>query len=302
MGNNFDFVESFSNELYTLAKQVENKLYSEPSSVLREARLFSEHLVKLISKEENLEEVYPLKHYERIHKLHRQEIIDEDTLEKLEWIRKKGNKAAHQVGEADALDAIHAHKSLFDLSVWYMQVYVSYTFEPPTYRLPENKTEMKGNDLKQIQDEVDRLGREMAQLQSRLTEDKEVIQEKDSSRKKQTTQPMYVEEEILAIFDKHDFKPTNKTKKAAEFTNEFSDEVIYLLPNKKLTIVLHPAKAKERFTELNEPRLSTAFGKFPKFVKDGVARSKYGYPFSFDQLEDLDHFLEILESTTKVSL
>ena len=55
---------------------------------------------------------------------------------KLEWIRKKGNKAVHDVTEVEVADALQAHKFLFEISVWYMQVYVTYNFEAPVYKLP----------------------------------------------------------------------------------------------------------------------------------------------------------------------
>ncbi|WP_043932435.1 DUF4145 domain-containing protein [Bacillus sp. EB01] len=132
----FEFVGSFSNELLTLIVQLEEALFTQPQTVLMQARLYTEQLVKLVSKEEGIENVYPLKHAERIHKLYRQNAIEEDLYIKLEWIRKKGNKAAHDVSAVSIEDGLKAHKYLFDISVWYMQVYVSYDFEAPIYKLP----------------------------------------------------------------------------------------------------------------------------------------------------------------------
>ncbi|MBY0061273.1 MULTISPECIES: DUF4145 domain-containing protein [Priestia] len=132
----FDFVRQFSNELANLAERIEDKLFSEPHASLIQARLYSEHLVKLISKQEELEELYPLKHAERIHKLYRQNAIEEDIYLKLEWIRKKGNKAVHDVKEVETVDILQTHKFLFEISVWYMQLYVTYEFEAPAYKLP----------------------------------------------------------------------------------------------------------------------------------------------------------------------
>ena len=132
----FEFVRQFSTDLADLAERIENKMFSEPHASLMQARLYSEHLVKLMSKEEELEVMYPLKHAERIHKLYRQNAIEEDIYVKLEWIRKKGNKAAHNVTEVEVADVLQAHKFLFEISVWYMQVYVTYHFEAPAYKLP----------------------------------------------------------------------------------------------------------------------------------------------------------------------
>src|SRR3954453_15472234 len=136
MASLFDFVREFSTDLANLAQRIEDNMFSEPHASLIQARLYSEHLVKLISNEEELETAYPLKHVERSYKLYRENVIDDDIYTKLEMIRKKGNKAAHNVTEVDVTDMLQIHKFLFEITVWYMQVYVTYTFEPPAYKLP----------------------------------------------------------------------------------------------------------------------------------------------------------------------
>ncbi|MEK4538087.1 DUF4145 domain-containing protein [Peribacillus sp. FSL K6-1552] len=142
----FEFVGQFSSELFELACRIENQLLDQPLASLIQARLYSEQLVKIISKEEGIEDIYPLKHSERIHKLYRQNAVEEDIYLKLEWIRKKGNKAAHDIKEVNITDVLQVHKFLFEISVWYMQVYVSYDFEAPIYKLPI-KTAQETNPL-----------------------------------------------------------------------------------------------------------------------------------------------------------
>lgn len=134
--NLFAFVENISKELLVLSSRIEGQLFEQPHATLMQTRLFSEQLVKLVSEEEEIEKIYPLKHSERIHKLYRNNAIEEDIYMKLEWLRKKGNRAAHDVKEVEIEDVLKAHKFLFDISVWYMQVYVSYDFEAPIYKLP----------------------------------------------------------------------------------------------------------------------------------------------------------------------
>lgn len=145
-----------------------------------------------------------------------------------------------------------------------------------------------------MNDEVNTLKREVQQLQAKVINDVEIKEGSGTSQRKKVVQSMEVQKELITLFGKNNFDPTNKTKKAVEFTNKGNGEIIYLLPNKKLTIVLHPDMAKERFTQLNTPRLSTAFRGFPRFKKDGEERSNYGYPFEFDGIEELNHFLEQL--------
>ncbi|MFD6439443.1 DUF4145 domain-containing protein [Peribacillus sp. NPDC060186] len=143
----FEFVGQFSSELFELVCRIESQLLDQPLASLIQARLYSEQLVKIISKEEGIEDIYPLKHSERIHKLYRQNAVEEDIYLKLEWIRKKGNKAAHDIKEVNIADVLQVHKFLFEISVWYMQVYVSYDFESPIYKLPVKTAQETTNPL-----------------------------------------------------------------------------------------------------------------------------------------------------------
>ncbi|MCM3169396.1 DUF4145 domain-containing protein [Peribacillus frigoritolerans] len=143
----FEFVGQFSSELFELVCRIENQLLDQPLASLIQARLYTEQLVKIISKEEGIEDIYPLKHSERIHKLYRQNAVEEDIYLKLEWIRKKGNKAAHDINEVNINDVLQVHKFLFEISVWYMQVYVSYDFEAPIYKLPIKMSQETTNPL-----------------------------------------------------------------------------------------------------------------------------------------------------------
>ncbi|QIZ08462.1 DUF4145 domain-containing protein [Priestia megaterium] len=142
----FDFVRQFSNELADLADRIEDHLWDQPHATLTQARLYCEEIVKKVSNTEGIENIYPLKPAERIYKLYKQDIISEDIYMKLEWIRKMGNKAAHNVKEIVVQDVLEAHKLLFEISVWYMEVYVSHQFNAQEYKLPA-KTNQDTNVL-----------------------------------------------------------------------------------------------------------------------------------------------------------
>lgn len=145
----FTFMKDVSKELYELAVNIEEQLYVNPDTTLMKSRLYCEELIKLVSKQEGIEEVYALRNAERIHKLFRDNAIEEKTYMKLEWVRKKGNKAAHKINTASLQDVLKAHKFLYEISVWYMQIYVSYNFKPPIYDVP------KRGSLPQPSDDMD---------------------------------------------------------------------------------------------------------------------------------------------------
>ncbi|MDQ0970342.1 hypothetical protein QFZ31_000220 [Neobacillus niacini] len=50
---------------------------------------------------------------------------------------------------------------------------------------------------------------------------------------------------IQNTFGLNNFKTMKETSKAVEFKNIVNNEVIYLLPNKEITIVLNPKRLKQ---------------------------------------------------------
>ncbi|MDM5186853.1 DUF4145 domain-containing protein [Bacillus sp. DX4.1] len=302
----FEFVGQFSSELAELAHRIENQLLDQPHASMMQARLYSEQLVKIISKEEELEDIYPLKHSEKIHKLYRQNLIEEDIYMKLEWIRKKGNKAVHDVKEVDIHDVLQAHKFLFEISVWYMQVYVSYDFEPPIYKLPiknaQETNPLGVNDidglikpyLDQTLQKIDDMWSEVHQQLEAIREEKgqgpESVVVNEAANKISK-----VPENLSNVFLKNNFHLTNKTVKATEFENINNKEVIYLLPNQEITIVINPITVENDSSFKSEhDRNSTAFKKFPKQMKNGKKPINYGYSFKFQTEAELDFFLNRL--------
>ena len=320
MASLFDFVTEFSTDLANLAQNIENKMFSEPHASLIQARLYSEQIVKLVSKEEDLKSVYPLKHVERVYKLYRQNAIEEDLYVKLEWIRKRGNKAAHNMAEVDVADMLQIHKFLFEISVWYMQVYVTYTFEPPAYKVPvaSESNLLKEKDMDElikpyVDQKLDDMRTEFQRQLEEIRAEKERGQNVTTNGAKSGTEgivqtdvqvtpnaavkTMEISEEIHRIFTNNHFTLTNKTKKAAEFEHNGNKEVVYLLPNKQqITIVLNPETVQNHFENPDEPSHSTALRRFPKKIKNGKTPTNYGYQYKFDREDDLNEFLSKMSS------
>lgn len=127
-------------QLASLGEEIEQYLFSDPQAVLVKARVFSEKLVKKVMELEKLEEVFEVKHVERLHKLLRTEVITEEIYQKLDWIRRSGNKAAHEAEFANIEHALKAHRYLYEIAVWYQELYGEWDFKAPPYRLPQPKT------------------------------------------------------------------------------------------------------------------------------------------------------------------
>ncbi|MFC6603183.1 hypothetical protein [Ectobacillus funiculus] len=100
-----------------------------------------------------------------------------------------------------------------------------------------------------------------------------------------------ISEAIYKIFTENNFTLINKTKKAAEFEHTISKEIVYLLPNKVITIVLHPDTVKGHFKIPDKPSHSTALRRFPKGINNGKTPTNFGYPFKFEKERELNDFL-----------
>ncbi|MDX8047291.1 sigma factor-like helix-turn-helix DNA-binding protein [Gracilibacillus sp. S3-1-1] len=136
----FSFWKKIDQKLAELGPEIEDKVYSDPHAVLIKARMFAENLTKLVNEKENIQEVYDVKQNERIRKLLRNGFIVEEVYERFDWLRKMGNEAAHEPSTVKIESSLQAHRYLYDITVWYMEVYGDLGFKPPKYELPQVNT------------------------------------------------------------------------------------------------------------------------------------------------------------------
>ena len=308
----FNFVGEFSSTLEELALQVEDLLVNHPSAAMSRARLFGEVFVSMIFEQEQIREVGKLPQWEKVKILYQNDLIPDDIYTQLEFIRKNGNDATHQVIKIEQEMARRVHRALYDLSVWYGEVYVSHSFRAPSYEPPSNQNQEQDNIKQWMEDYVQEMQGRIAEIEEELKflklEKKEhKFQEKSDNRIIRTSSHSI--KDIENRFPLERFEPTlqsfqlnrsNLTKKATEFQHqEYQNEYIYLLTNKTPTIVIHPAFVEE--IELlkglpTKPYKSTALRKFPKKEEDDKLKSNYGYAYTFQTNSELEGLLQrILE-------
>ncbi|MDN3015494.1 DUF4145 domain-containing protein [Paenibacillus sp. BSR1-1] len=303
----FDFVRQFSEELADLANRLEDQLFEQPNSSLIQARLFCEEFVKKMSQSEGLEKIYPLKPVERINKLFREDLIPEDIYTKLNTIRRMGNKAAHDVKEAEYKDVLDVHKLLFEISVWYMEVYGSHEFTAPEYKIPL-KTEINLLDAKNVDELIKPyIDQSLGELREELQRHLEAMKtEKGNSETGKTKgmdkigavkEPLSeVKKNEITVFSTNNFEKTYETTKAIEFTHKTSKEIVYLNDNNVTSILLNPlmVEQNEALKSKGKIRNSTALRHFPKHQNNGENLIHYGYQFQFTAEAELDSFLKRL--------
>ncbi|MED1864175.1 hypothetical protein P4V41_11990 [Fictibacillus nanhaiensis] len=101
-------------------------------------------------------------------------------------------------------------------------------------------------------------------------------------------------ENLKVIFEENEFKLTKETSKAIEYENIHTKDVIYLLPNKEISIVLHPETVEQNDglkKRSNGVFNSTALSLFPKRINKGQNPITYGYSFKFKTESELNAFL-----------
>lgn len=104
-------------------------------------------------------------------------------------------------------------------------------------------------------------------------------------------------ENLIKAITQNNFKVTKETVKAIEFENLQNNEVVYLVPNKEITIVLSPkiVVGNEELEERSFRKLhNTAFKQFPKRKNKGKNPIHYGFSFKFQSDAELSTFLSEL--------
>lgn len=134
--SNFEFLQELHPQLMSLSEQLENSIWENPRSALIQGRLFGELLATTISVQEKVEPVFSIKQVDRLHKLAREGLLSEEIREKFEWLRRNGNTAAHDSRQIHADTALTAHRHVFELACWYVELYGSVATELPQYQLP----------------------------------------------------------------------------------------------------------------------------------------------------------------------
>lgn len=131
----FAFLDGWQPAAAREAEAVERMVYDDPPSALIRSRKWLEGIVDWLLKEEGVVDVYE-NLAERTRALKREGFITETIFDAMEMLRLEGNKAAHQNGYGTVEESLRAHRYLYQLAVWWMEVYGSADFQAPPYRHP----------------------------------------------------------------------------------------------------------------------------------------------------------------------
>lgn len=149
------FLENDFKELSSLAKELEETLYTDSHSTIVKGRLFAEKLLERFCEDEGQEYLKSFKQVDRIRILNKEGAINDDIARSFDTIRIIGNKAIHTGENNDIEYAIKIHKQIYIIAKWYVEIYGrNCDLEIPKYRLPELPTHKEVINLNDIDDIV----------------------------------------------------------------------------------------------------------------------------------------------------
>ncbi|MCK6207699.1 DNA phosphorothioation-dependent restriction protein DptF [Bacillus infantis] len=119
------------------AKKMEELLYEDPGSSIVKARLFAEAILNEVFKLEKIDAPYVSSLFEKISYLTREGYIKRAVQHSFDTIRLSGNKAAHDGDFSDISEAFKLHKEMYNVGVWFYEVYSSEEIKIPAYDTPK---------------------------------------------------------------------------------------------------------------------------------------------------------------------
>lgn len=132
-----EFIEEFNTNAAQYAIELEKVLFSDPSSAIVKVRKFAEVILKEIFIKENIEEPYKSTFYEKLLFLTNEGYIGKEIQKTFDTIRISGNKAAHPGNYNDLAEAFKLHKEMYNIAVWFYEVYTVKELRIPAYETPQ---------------------------------------------------------------------------------------------------------------------------------------------------------------------
>jgi DNA phosphorothioation-dependent restriction protein DptF len=133
----FSFLEPLVPVAALNAKKMEEYIFTDASTALIKARLFAEEILKEVFKKEEIDTIHYPTLYDKISFLSREGIIRREIQKSFDSIRLAGNKAAHNGEKSDFTEALKIYRVVYDLAVWFCEVYSNEFITIPAYENPK---------------------------------------------------------------------------------------------------------------------------------------------------------------------
>ncbi|WP_026906756.1 DUF4145 domain-containing protein [Paucisalibacillus globulus] len=146
----YHFLEPLSKELATIARELENSIFTSPRTMLTHSRTFIEAIVDKVLVTENISFDLYTSLLEKLDSLEEHGIVTPEIRDALHVVRKNGNQAAHDVRQFRYSEALLSWEALHAIVSWYVEVYGPIEMIIPDYQDPE-PTNQESYDMAELQ-------------------------------------------------------------------------------------------------------------------------------------------------------
>lgn len=137
MGKNiFEYLEKDYRYLNNFVKEIDNNLFKSPHTSIMKGRIFVENLTQEIAKLEGYGLMVNLTQAERLMKLEADDVLTDNIDRAFNTVRRIGNQAAHSNIEGELEAALRVHRNVYDITNWFISVYLDPSFEAEPYTNP----------------------------------------------------------------------------------------------------------------------------------------------------------------------
>ena len=133
----FQYLQSNYKDLYSLASDINEKIFLSPYESVAKSRVYIEKLTEKVATLENMESLNSLTLAERINILRKEEVFTPEVDEYLYLVRTTGNQAVHDIVEGELIIALQFHKFIYKITAWFIETYIDYNFNAPIYKTPQ---------------------------------------------------------------------------------------------------------------------------------------------------------------------
>ncbi len=171
VGSNYKFIEQHHPLLSELGANAEAYAYSDPQSAVVKLRCFAELFVGFVYEELSLSTYGASNFFEKLENAAFIDAVEKDVVDKLHFIRRKGNKAAHPGGVSiqDVLDLL---KEAYFLSAWlYIAYHDGQADQLPDYHQPQPQDaedEALLKDKRRLEEVIDLQTDDLARAKAQL--------------------------------------------------------------------------------------------------------------------------------------
>lgn len=301
------FIENINVMAASNAKKMEELIFTDAASAIVKARVFAEEVINEVFKQENINEPYVSTLYEKISYLSSEGYIKPDIQKAFDTIRYTGNKAAHSGEYNDISEACKLHKVMYNIGVWFYEVYSTVPLRIPAYEQPKPKNNIE--DI--VQQKIMEMLGSGSFIQPATPIDSEKTDEDDSSQEKEAKEDKgeellrrdlqkgqsYLVRELTRLKD--------SSQEAIENANQFSRFKKYMHVERKIQCDLEDILTQNR--ERKNPNLillcgSVGDGKshLLAYIKENKPELLEGYKIFNDATESFSPNKNAMETLEEI--